>query len=89
MEVEKSQGGFITSPKANTAQLHSVTGSRRAEGGGGQQEKMRRRDMVEEAASLILTWRCIPLLLWLTRAVTLLGSSRCPTGCASHNGVTC
>lgn len=29
----ESQGGFITSPKANTVQLHSVTGSRRAEGG--------------------------------------------------------
>lgn len=33
MEVGKSQGGFITSPKANTVQLHSVTGSRRAERG--------------------------------------------------------
>lgn len=27
----ESQGGFITSPKASTLQLHSVTGSRRAE----------------------------------------------------------
>lgn len=32
MEVGKSQGGFITSPKANTVQLHSVTGSRRPKG---------------------------------------------------------
>lgn len=40
MEVGKSQGGFITSPKANTVQLHPVTGSRRAERG--KQGKRRR-----------------------------------------------
>lgn len=46
----------------------------------------------EEGESQIQTGLCIPLLLGLThasRAVTLLGSSRCCTGCASHNGVTC
>lgn len=39
IEVGKSQGGFITSPKANTVQLRSVTGSRRAEGGAARKDE--------------------------------------------------